>query len=421
MGSTFKRKIAKVTVKVASPEVIRSWSSGEVKKPETINYRTFKPEKDGLFCERIFGPTKDYECACGKYKGKKYEGTVCERCGVRVESKEARRRRMGHIDLVAPAVHIWYLKSSPSILSSLLSIQAKELENVIYYGGKRIIEKILVVTDPKNTDFLKGSLLYQTEYEIYSQKLDFEVMPGVIIKSPVTPVVSSISGEVRIRKEKTHTDREITWVDVRKISRAEHRVYNGMILNVKNGDKVEKGEEIVSEMKIDPIYAPFDGTVEVDEISETITVKPLTTSKEMPITFSLPFGVSPIVSNGTKVKKGEQLTNGTVLPAVLASVTGTISFGKELNVRPREDGRYEVISTGNVYVENIVEEKSYPVFEGALVYVEDGQEISEGDIIADRFLFEDEYLTLEEYKIFEEHYPAMFTAETELKMTGLLL
>jgi DNA-directed RNA polymerase subunit beta' len=415
MGSTFKRKIAKVSVKVASPEVIRSWSSGEVKKPETINYRTFKPEKDGLFCERIFGPTKDYECACGKYKGKKYEGTVCERCGVRVESKEARRRRMGHIDLVAPTVHIWYLKSSPSILSSLLSIQAKELENVIYYGGKRIIEKILIVTDPKNTDFLKGSLLYQTEYEIYSQKLDFEVMPGVIIKSPETPVVSSISGEVKIRKERTHTDREITWVDVRKISRAEHRVYNGMILNVKNGDKVKKGEEIVSEMKIDPIYAPFDGTVEVDEISETITVKPLTTSKEMPITFSLPFGVSSKVSNGAKVKKGDQLTNGTVLPAVIASVSGTISFGKELNVRPREDGRYEVISTGNVYVENIVEEKSYPVFEGALVYVEDGQEISEGDIIADRFLFEDEYLTLEEYKIFEEHYPAMFTAETEVE------
>lgn len=415
MGSTFKRKIAKVTVKVASPEVIRSWSSGEVKKPETINYRTFKPEKDGLFCEKIFGPTKDYECACGKYKGKKYEGTVCERCGVRVESKEARRRRMGHIDLVAPVVHVWYLKSSPSILSSLLGIPAKELENVVYYGGKRIIEKILIVTDPKNTDFIKGSQLYQTEYEIYSQKLDFEVVPGVIIKSPSTPVTSSISGEVKIRHEKTHTDREITWVDVRKISRAEHRLYTGMILNVKNGDKVNQGDEIVSEMQIDPIYAPFDGTVEIDEISESITVRPLSTSKDIPVTFSLPYGVKPTVSNGAKVKKGDQLTNGTVLPAVVASVSGTISFGKDLNVRPREDGKYEVLKNGTLFVENVVEEKHYPLFEGALVYVEDGQEINEGDVIADRFLFEDEYLTIDEFKIFEEHYPAMFTAESEVE------
>ncbi|MBT1248116.1 DNA-directed RNA polymerase subunit beta' [Thermosipho sp. 1244] len=415
MGSTFKRKIAKVTVKVASPEVIRSWSSGEVKKPETINYRTFKPEKDGLFCEKIFGPTKDYECACGKYKGKKYEGTVCERCGVRVESKEARRKRMGHIDLSAPVVHVWYLKSSPSILSALLDIQAKELENVIYYGGKRIIEKILIVTDPKDTDFIKGSLLYQTEYEVYSQKLDFEVMPGVIIKSPTTPVISDISGEVKIRHEKTHTDREITWVDIRKISRAEHRVYTGMVLNVKNGDYVNQGDEIVSEMQVNPIYAPFDGTIEIDEISNTITVRPLTTSKDMPVTFSLPYGVKPLISNSSKVKKGDQLTNGTVLPAVIASVSGTISFGKELNIRPLENGKYEVLTSGNVYVENIVEEKHYPLFEGAFVYVKDGDEVSEGQTIADRFLFEDEYLTLEEYKIFEQHYPAMFTAESEVE------
>nr|WP_240739315.1 hypothetical protein [Marinitoga lauensis] len=95
MTSSFKRKIAKIKVGIASPERIREWSSGEVKKPETINHRTFKPERDGLFCEKIFGPVKDYECTCGRYKGKKYEGTVCERCGVKVESKEARRRKMG--------------------------------------------------------------------------------------------------------------------------------------------------------------------------------------------------------------------------------------------------------------------------------------------------------------------------------------
>ncbi len=122
--STYRRKINRVKIDIASPERIRGWSSGEVKKPETINYRTFKPERDGLFCEKIFGPTKDYECTCGKYKGKKYEGTVCERCGVRVESKEARRRRMGHIEL-ARSCDTCLVLERPSVLSSLLSIPAK--------------------------------------------------------------------------------------------------------------------------------------------------------------------------------------------------------------------------------------------------------------------------------------------------------
>ena len=115
-------------MKVASPEKIRSWSHGEVKKPETINYRTLKPEKDGLFCEKIFGPTKDYECSCGKYKRMRYKGVVCEKCGVEVTKSKVRRERMGHIELAAPVSHIWFFKGIPSKMGLLLDMSPRVLE-----------------------------------------------------------------------------------------------------------------------------------------------------------------------------------------------------------------------------------------------------------------------------------------------------
>ena len=118
-----------IKIGLASPEMIRSWSYGEVKKPETINYRTLKPERDGLFCERIFGPTRDWECACGKYKrGARYKGLVCDRCGVEVTRSKVRRERMGHIELAAPVSHIWYFKGIPSRMGLLLDLTPKELE-----------------------------------------------------------------------------------------------------------------------------------------------------------------------------------------------------------------------------------------------------------------------------------------------------
>jgi DNA-directed RNA polymerase subunit beta' len=130
----------KIRIGVASPEEIRSWSHGEVKKPETINYRTFKPERDGLFCERIFGPVKDWECACGRYKKIKYKGIVCERCGVEVTRQKVRRERMGHVELAAPVCHIWYLKGVPSPLSLILDISPRQLEKVIYFASFIIID-----------------------------------------------------------------------------------------------------------------------------------------------------------------------------------------------------------------------------------------------------------------------------------------
>ena len=127
-------------VGLATSEEIRSWSSGEVKKPETINYRTLKPEKDGLFCEKIFGPTKDWECSCGKYKRVRFKGIVCERCGVEVTKSSVRRERMGHIELAAPVTHIWYFKGVPSRLGYLLNMAPKDLEKIIYFAAYRVMD-----------------------------------------------------------------------------------------------------------------------------------------------------------------------------------------------------------------------------------------------------------------------------------------
>ena len=126
-----------IKIGLASPEKIRSWSYGEVKKPETINYRTFKPERDGLFCAKIFGPVKDYECLCGKYKRLKHRGVICEKCGVEVTLAKVRRERMGHIELASPVAHIWFLKSLPSRLGMVLDMTLRDIERVLYFEAYR--------------------------------------------------------------------------------------------------------------------------------------------------------------------------------------------------------------------------------------------------------------------------------------------
>ncbi len=148
---------ASVKISLARPHDIRSWSFGEVKKPETINYRTYRPEKDGLFCERIFGPEKDWECACGKYRGMKYKGMICDRCGVKITHSRVRRKRMGHIELAAPVVHIWFFKAMPSRLGTLLNMKTTSLEKVIYFQD-------YVVVDAGDTPLKKQQLLTEEEY-----------------------------------------------------------------------------------------------------------------------------------------------------------------------------------------------------------------------------------------------------------------
>jgi len=152
-----------VRISLASPQDIKSWSHGEVKKPETINYRTYRPEKDGLFCERIFGPEKDWECTCGKYRGMKYKGMVCDRCGVKVTHSRVRRKRMGHIELAAPVVHIWFFKAMPSRLGTLLDMKTTNLEKIIYFQD-------YVVIDPGQTGLKERQILTEDEYKHYRQE-----------------------------------------------------------------------------------------------------------------------------------------------------------------------------------------------------------------------------------------------------------
>ena len=146
-----------IQISIASPEKIREWSHGEVTKPETINYRTQKPERDGLFCERIFGPTKDYECHCGKYKRVRYKGVTCDKCGVELTKAKVRRERMGHIELAAPVTHIWYFRGVPSRISTILNMSPKQVEQVIYFGA-------MVVLDPGRTNFTKKQVIKDEEY-----------------------------------------------------------------------------------------------------------------------------------------------------------------------------------------------------------------------------------------------------------------
>ncbi|SVB82692.1 uncharacterized protein METZ01_LOCUS235546, partial [marine metagenome] len=154
---TKQEDFSSITAGLASPQMVRSWSFGEVKKPETINYRTFKPEREGLFCAKIFGPVKDYECVCGKYKRMKHRGVVCEKCGVEVTLAKVRRDRMGHIELAAPVAHIWFLKSLPSRIGLLLDITLREIERVLYFES-------YIVTDPGLSPLERCQILTEEEY-----------------------------------------------------------------------------------------------------------------------------------------------------------------------------------------------------------------------------------------------------------------
>ncbi len=171
-----------IKIGLSAPEQIRKWSRGEVKKPETINYRTLKPEKDGLFCEKIFGPTKDWECYCGKYKRIRHKGVVCDRCGVEITRSAVRRERLGHIELAAPVSHIWYFKSIPSKMALLLGIMPKNLEKVLYFASGRKREDCYKVVEPGSTDFEPGTTIRETEFKIYSKyDSNFRAEPAYII------------------------------------------------------------------------------------------------------------------------------------------------------------------------------------------------------------------------------------------------
>ena len=182
---------------VASAEQIREWSRGEVKKPETINYRTLKPEKDGLFCEKIFGPTKDYECHCGKYKRVRYKGVVCDRCGVEVTRSKVRRERMGHIELAAPCTHIWYFKGIPSRLGLIMDMSPRALEKVIYFVH-------YLVTDPGDTPLSEKQLLAESEYREAKNKY------GNTFKAAMgAEAVQELLGRINVKDEVEELKKEV--------------------------------------------------------------------------------------------------------------------------------------------------------------------------------------------------------------------
>ncbi|MBR6333567.1 MAG: DNA-directed RNA polymerase subunit beta', partial [Bacteroidales bacterium] len=165
-----RKEFQRITISLASPQTIFEQSHGEVVKPETINYRTYKPERDGLFCEKIFGPTKDWECHCGKYKRIRYKGVVCDRCGVEVTERKVRRERMGHIQLVVPVAHIWFFKSLPNKIAALLGLSSKEVDAIVYYEKYIVIQPGVLESDK----IKKNTLLTEEEYFELTENLPAE-------------------------------------------------------------------------------------------------------------------------------------------------------------------------------------------------------------------------------------------------------
>ena len=206
-----------IRISIASPEKILSWSYGEIKKPETINYRTFKPERDGLFCARIFGPIKDYECLCGKYKRMKYKGIICEKCSVEVTLSRVRRERMGHIELAAPVAHIWFLKSLPSRIGLMLDMTLKDLERILYF-------EYYVVLEPGLTPLKDRQLLSEEEYMKAQDDLGADSFTAMIGAEAIREMLKALDLEkmaVDLRQEIAEFDLGVKAEETRQEAQAD--------------------------------------------------------------------------------------------------------------------------------------------------------------------------------------------------------
>ncbi|MCD6239413.1 MAG: DNA-directed RNA polymerase subunit beta' [Thermotogae bacterium] len=323
-------KVGKIKIMIASPERIRQWSKGEVTKPETINYRTFKPEKDGLFCERIFGPVKDYECSCGKYKGKKYEGTVCERCGVKVQPSSVRRQNMGHIELASPVTHIWHMESEPHPISRLLGIKLEDLENVVYFGSSRVLERAYIVVDKKDTNFSNGDLLYETEYRIYKDRFTFDVEQALKVRNSKGPVVSEVEGIAFITEEKLVTERLITNIEIVDADEKCYELKPGHVLRINDGQQVKKGQLLAEGTRFNPIFAPEEGKIKIDEINGKIRIL-----KNASDIIKLPSGMKFNVTTDQYVEEGDLLAAGE-REDIIAPFDGEVRIENDLLILSRE-------------------------------------------------------------------------------------
>jgi len=367
----------KVRIAIASPEKIREWSFGEVEKPETINYRTLKPEREGLFDERIFGPQKDYECACGKYKRQRYEGKVCERCGVEVTSSKVRRYRMGHIDLATPAAHIWYVKDTPSKIGTLLDLSAGQLEKVLYFSS-------FLVTDPRNAQkdgrpLKRGELLSDDEYrelrfgrqETYSipNGTDAEIRDGeYVTRGQILGgnVVSKMDGLAQYRFPRRAIIAYSEEVEATLPVPADALVEQ---------DAFRAGE-ILAELESDvTITAPVDGTVVLHEMGEDSVMVELregvdeegTPSGEVLSRVYIPHGMNVQVVHGEIVEAGAALADaasGTRLRVSRDSRLSGVTF-------PKKKGDVQVTAHWTRRAE-------YPINPTMHVLIGDGSEVKRG-------------------------------------------
>ncbi|GEM48115.1 DNA-directed RNA polymerase subunit beta' [Deinococcus cellulosilyticus] len=300
----------KVRIALASPEKIRDWSFGEVEKPETINYRTLRPEREGLFDERIFGPTKDYECACGKYKRQRYEGKVCERCGVEVTKSVVRRYRMGHIDLATPCAHIWYVKDTPSKIGTLLDLTANQLEQVLYFSK-------FIVIDPQNAmrdgrPLKRGELLSDEEYRElrYGRQETYGIPAGTeaevrdgeyVTKGQVLAgnVVSRIDGLAQYRFPRR------TEIHYRESKVAQLNLPAGSLVDM---DAFRAGE-ILADLTADfELTAPVAGTAFVTDLGEdSVLIEIKDPNNKILATLYVPHGTEVFVAHGEIVEEGTLL------------------------------------------------------------------------------------------------------------------
>ncbi|MCQ2419086.1 MAG: DNA-directed RNA polymerase subunit beta', partial [Clostridia bacterium] len=225
-----------IKIGIASPDIIRDWSYGEVRKPETINYRTLKPERDGLFCERIFGPTKDWECHCGKYKKIRYKGKICDRCGVEVTKSKVRRERMGHIELAAPCSHIWYFKGIPSRMGLLLDISPRILEKVLYFAS-------YIVTDPGDSPLEKNQILSEKEYRDMREKYEDDFDAGMGAEA-VKKLLATVGLDEDESREKIALMEEKHALDAKRSELKER----GLILTDEEYDRLQELNETINEM-----------------------------------------------------------------------------------------------------------------------------------------------------------------------------
>src|SRR4029079_4371239 len=306
-----------VRISLASPEQVRSWSYGEVLKPETINYRTLKPEKDGLFCERIFGPTKDWECYCGKYKRVRYKGIVCERCGVEVTRSKVRRERMGHIDLAAPVSHIWFFKGVPSRIGYLLDMAPKELEKILYFAASiitwvdgearwRDIAKLeaemqaeldrLLAEERERTDELRKSLAARVEYLKTGAQGEFEQEDHLWAES-LEINVKKLSDEERDKLVKDLQrsfnadidDTEAYYEDARTRLKDVWKLF---------ANKEEPADDPPAEGEDWPLSAYTDRPIEKDEFKPKTIIADETFFRELKHRFGSPFGFGEYFGGG---------------------------------------------------------------------------------------------------------------------------